>query len=421
MKKIFFLFFGLIIFSSTSCGEEILQNITDSFWVAYEKEAGGQTQIFIQQFKNGSWQEALQVTHSLSYNSAPTIAIGKNNEIWVAWSGFDNISTSIYARKYSQGKWSEEYRISIPDEYEDSQPSIDITSDGIPVVVWAGNDGKDDEILFSYFEQNTWSNEEEVNIPNQYPDIDPCIKIVDGKIFVVWSGYRNGYYEIQAAQKDSLLSPSFHNADINLPKQWKKGDSPSIISNDNILLIYSTNGNIYKYVLNRKTLAAENYPERARLSANLENILKQLGLLQIQNITISFITSEKTNQTYKVSSFINKLKPVSTNRKITGILLNKLYIICSFFQAKESYAVTTNVNTAFGDSITYGYKSTGGGYPGRLSAKLGQTVYNRGVGGEKTSDGLNRINSVLQQDDPCLLYTSPSPRDLSTSRMPSSA
>ena len=27
----------------------------------------------------------------------------------------------------------------------------------------------------------------------------------------------------------------------------------------------------------------------------------------------------------------------------------------------------------------------------------------------------------LRQEDPCLLYTSPSPRDLSTSRMPSSA
>ena len=28
---------------------------------------------------------------------------------------------------------------------------------------------------------------------------------------------------------------------------------------------------------------------------------------------------------------------------------------------------------------------------------------------------------IYQQDGPCLLYTSPSPRDLSTSRMPSSA
>ena len=31
------------------------------------------------------------------------------------------------------------------------------------------------------------------------------------------------------------------------------------------------------------------------------------------------------------------------------------------------------------------------------------------------------FNQPLREDRPCLLYTSPSPRDLSTSRMPSSA
>ena len=35
--------------------------------------------------------------------------------------------------------------------------------------------------------------------------------------------------------------------------------------------------------------------------------------------------------------------------------------------------------------------------------------------------GRYHLNSVLEQFEVCLLYTSPSPRDLSTSRMPSSA
>ena len=37
------------------------------------------------------------------------------------------------------------------------------------------------------------------------------------------------------------------------------------------------------------------------------------------------------------------------------------------------------------------------------------------------SDKLARLNYQRYQDWSCLLYTSPSPRDLSTSRMPSSA
>ena len=37
-------------------------------------------------------------------------------------------------------------------------------------------------------------------------------------------------------------------------------------------------------------------------------------------------------------------------------------------------------------------------------------------------EGKNKILSIVPSlDTPCLLYTSPSPRDLSTSRMPSSA
>ena len=39
----------------------------------------------------------------------------------------------------------------------------------------------------------------------------------------------------------------------------------------------------------------------------------------------------------------------------------------------------------------------------------------------RRTDGNLSIQLMQDQDDSCLLYTSPSPRDLSTSRMPSSA
>ena len=40
---------------------------------------------------------------------------------------------------------------------------------------------------------------------------------------------------------------------------------------------------------------------------------------------------------------------------------------------------------------------------------------------ESSRSGFEKIISKLLNINPCLLYTSPSPRDLSTSRMPSSA
>ena len=42
-------------------------------------------------------------------------------------------------------------------------------------------------------------------------------------------------------------------------------------------------------------------------------------------------------------------------------------------------------------------------------------------GPKKADGGIIDFNKISQQRKNCLLYTSPSPRDLSTSRMPSSA
>ena len=53
-------------------------------------------------------------------------------------------------------------------------------------------------------------------------------------------------------------------------------------------------------------------------------------------------------------------------------------------------------------------------------AVIAAPLYNKMMWGNSPSDYLNFAKHSLQQQS-CLLYTSPSPRDLSTSRMPSSA
>ena len=45
--------------------------------------------------------------------------------------------------------------------------------------------------------------------------------------------------------------------------------------------------------------------------------------------------------------------------------------------------------------------------------------YDKGKEGEGGAEGIPE--TIVAKEDTCLLYTSPSPRDLSTSRMPSSA
>lgn len=72
--------------------------------------------------------------------------------------------------------------------------------------------------------------------------------------------------------------------------------------------------------------------------------------------------------------------------------------------ASEAHAI--KVYTAIGDSITagYGISSTSKRYTNRLGGMLGQTVYNRGVGGETTSAGLSRIQKVINNTNPTHMF-----------------
>ncbi|MGH8631125.1 MAG: GDSL-type esterase/lipase family protein, partial [Burkholderiales bacterium] len=63
-----------------------------------------------------------------------------------------------------------------------------------------------------------------------------------------------------------------------------------------------------------------------------------------------------------------------------------------------------DVIVAFGDSLTYG---TGAGaresYPEVLSGLIGRTVIGSGVPGEQTSDGLRRLEYILEEHQPKVL------------------
>ena len=69
--------------------------------------------------------------------------------------------------------------------------------------------------------------------------------------------------------------------------------------------------------------------------------------------------------------------------------------------ASEARAI--KVYTAIGDSITMGYQVSTP-WPARLAGKVGQTVYNRGVGGETTGAGLARIQKVINDTRPTHLF-----------------
>lgn len=88
------------------------------------------------------------------------------------------------------------------------------------------------------------------------------------------------------------------------------------------------------------------------------------------------------------------------NTKISKFSGSAIIVILLFLSSGSVVNGQTANIIAFGDSVTAGYGSTGGGYPPKLSALLNTNskpsiVANRGRSGENTTQGVARIGGVL--------------------------
>ncbi len=71
-------------------------------------------------------------------------------------------------------------------------PSILIANDNRIWLVWAGNVGGNDEIYWSWFANNKWSEPAVINVVNEVPDVKPTIAYNEkGEIEVRWTGFRS--------------------------------------------------------------------------------------------------------------------------------------------------------------------------------------------------------------------------------------
>ena len=72
--------------------------------------------------------------------------------------------------------------------------------------------------------------------------------------------------------------------------------------------------------------------------------------------------------------------------------------------------------------ITSAIRTPIGGFQGELECFSASDLGGMAIDGAMKQAGIDRVDEVIMGNVlGCLLYTSPSPRDLSTSRMPSSA
>ncbi len=166
----------------------------DIVWSKSDAVAG--KQIYFSSYKKSSdsWSAPVRVTNDAYRNGHPVIDAGTDNSKWLVWvAGADN----SYMIRYSvekNGSWSSAKTIPSPLRVN-LAPSVVVDKSGVPWVAWSGNNGGQDEIYCSSYQDEAWTTPVQVNSTNQVPDILPEITLdAKGEPQVTWQGYRDGAY-----------------------------------------------------------------------------------------------------------------------------------------------------------------------------------------------------------------------------------
>ncbi|WP_417913518.1 TolB family protein [Candidatus Electronema sp. JM] len=163
--------------------------------LAWSQSDGLRDEIYASSFRNGAWSDPVKLTDDNANKLHPALAVGPDGSRWVFWSAVAPDSISIgYTMAAKDGAWSQP---SVMDTKGSSAitPSALIDSSGTLWLVWAGNDGGQDEIYCRRWVGSAWQEPELVNKANEVPDIKPIIsQNAQGQIEVRWQGFRSGKY-----------------------------------------------------------------------------------------------------------------------------------------------------------------------------------------------------------------------------------
>lgn len=164
--------------------------------IVWSQSDGLRQEIYASAYQAGAWTEPVKITEDNANNLHPALAVAPDGSRWAFWSAVNPDGISIAYAIGKDGKWSEPSKLELEDLSSAITPSVLIDKSGTVWLVWAGNDGGQDEIYCSrYNESSSWQKPELVNKANTVPDIKPKIGLNEqGVIEVRWEGVRNGKY-----------------------------------------------------------------------------------------------------------------------------------------------------------------------------------------------------------------------------------
>jgi len=176
------------------------ENFPQHVELVWSESDGLRHEIYASSYLSGRWSEPRQITDDNADNLHPAVDIDADGRKWVVWTAIDETGYEIKYTIFEHGEWMEP--TVLPSSLRSNiKPSVALDAKNIPWVVWSGNDGDNDDIYFSRFINGKWEKERRVHEGNKVPDILPVVNLnTDGKLTIVWEGYRNGaYHKLQSS------------------------------------------------------------------------------------------------------------------------------------------------------------------------------------------------------------------------------
>ena len=410
MKRFWFvLTYGIIFFTSLSTRAQGSVNE----WSVWAGSDGNDLEVYYTHREGAGWSEPQRLAEDNAFeDSSPTIAVDESGKPVVVWIRENEDLLEVYCSKWDGMKWSPEELVGESMNLRFSQPAVALDQEGHIWIVAAGmdvNGGVQDEIYWTRRTSSGWSGWSRLNQEDATPDADPAILAFGKEISVVWIGFDGQRYrlfgKIWNGQEWSAEERLFPSDEIT-------GEFPSLTIQDGkrSIIFYQKGETFLSQFIGQNWSAP--VPTTVPLEAIFIDLWKNQGTSGIQ---LGWFDSPEKRGSLRI---LLEQPQDSGGKKGLVAFIKKFFKI----SGSEAWAaINPNVYTAFGDSITGGFM--GSSYvpflESRLNSKFGpSTVVNRGVGGERTTTGLGRINSVLNADNPEFILIMEGTNDAGSGRSP---
>ncbi len=362
-------------------------------WLLWEEREKEQSDIYVARLENNTLFNQICLTADEDgFNFLPVMSFSHSNDLWIAWVNYLGGENRIIVENVS-----EDQKLEI-NSYSGLDPQLLIDGLGRIWLFWVGQWRHQDEILYTTYEEGIWKTPSSLNQSPDVPHISPSAVLDNFNfIHVVWSAYDGADYELYYSYWNGY--------------QWSAEE---------------------KVTDNRG--AADGFPAVTLFFGEVPAVIWIRQGQDNPKVCLTYKRGNEWSQETIVSvsrNIIGSPKVVTSQEKtcvlwqaenqINAVLLNNYRIQGLFYSQKErkepvvhSMELDNNKHIGFGDSITYGIinlqAAPDKGYVPRLESLLqnnvnpNAVVLNRGKGGEYTSGGLSRINSVITSDQAKTIY-----------------